>query len=361
MVRTLKWLSLAALALPALAIAAACGADLGDDAVESQGTPAPRTEPVTLRLGYFPNITHAPALIGVADGTFEQELGELVNLETETFNAGPAVIEALFAGEIDISYIGPNPAINGYVQSKGEALRIVGGSTSAGALLVVRPDANLNAPADFANKKVASPQLGNTQDVALRAWLQQNGLKAKEQGGNVQVIPTDNATTLTLFQKGEVDAAWVPEPWATRLVQQAGGRVFLDERALWPDGQFVTTHLIVRTAYLEQNPDVVEDFLRANIKVIQGITADKEKAKATTNEGIKKITQAALPESVLDAAWENLDFTWDPVAGSLKTSADNAFALGFLGLKRPDLDGIYDLTLLNRVLGHLHLPLVAGF
>lgn len=361
MTRTSKWL-LAPLALIAMVGAAACGGD-GDvrPASEAAASPTARTEPVTLRLGYFANVTHAPALVGVKDGTFKQELGDLVKLETKTFNAGPAVIEALFANEIDISYIGPNPAINGYVQSNGEALRIIGGSTSGGALLVVRPEANITSPKDFANKKVATPQLGNTQDVALRAWLQENGLKAKEQGGNVTVLPTENATTLTLFQKGDIDAAWVPEPWATRLAQQAGGRVFLDEKSLWPGGQFVTTHIIVRTEFLKKNPDIVEKFLTANVKVIQAINADPEKAKTTTNDAIEEITQAALPKEVFDAAWKNLEFTWDPIASSLKTSADNAYALGFLGLKKPDLSKIYDLSILNRVLKSLDLSEAKGY
>ena len=361
MTHSKNWL-IVIMALVALLAAVACGGDDGDTDTSSAsgGSPTARTQSVDLRLGYFPNITHAPALVGVKDGTFKQELGDLVKLETKTFNAGPAVIEALFAGEIDISYIGPNPAINGFVQSKGEALRIIGGSTSGGALLVVRPEANITSPKDFANKKVATPQLGNTQDVALRAWLQDNGLKAKEQGGNVSVIPTENATTLTLFQKGEIDGAWVPEPWATRLVQQAGGKVFLDEKSIWPENKFVTTHIIVRTEYLEKNPDVVESFLRANIKVIEGINADPEKAKATTNDAIKEITNAALAKEVIDAAWKNLEFTWDPVAGSLKTSADNAYALGFLGLKKPDLGEIYDLTILNRVLEAQQLSVVKG-
>src|SRR5687768_7615207 len=211
------------MALVALMALAACGRDDDDADASTPGpnaSPTARRQSVDLRLGYFPNITHAPALVGVKDGTFKQELGDLVKLETKTFNAGPAAIEALFAGEIDISYIGPNPAINGFVQSKGEALRIIGGSTSGGALLVVRPEANITSPKDFASKKVVTPQLGNTQDVALRAWLQDNGLKAKEQGGNVSVIPTENATTLTLFQKDEIDGAWVPQPGATRIVQQ---------------------------------------------------------------------------------------------------------------------------------------------
>lgn len=356
MTRATRWSSLFLILLGLVAFA--CGGE--ENSAGGTGTPAASTEPSTLRLGYFPNITHAPALIGVKDGTFQQELGEAVKLETRTFNAGPAAIEALFAGELDITFIGPNPAINGFVQSNGEALRIISGSTSAGAMLIVRPGANITSAQDFANKKVATPQLGNTQDVALRAWLQENGLKAKEQGGNVSVIPTENANTLTLFQKGEIDGAWVPEPWATRLVQQAGGKVFLDERTLWPDGRFVTTHVIVRTKFLEEHPAVVERFLRANIKVIQGIQADPAKARTTTNDAIKEITNAPLPDEVINAAWENLEFTWEPSANSLQVSADNAFALGFLGLKKPSLDGIYDLALLNRVLESQKIRAVEG-
>lgn len=348
-------------ALGAVLAAGACGGDDSSPGAETPaGSPTARTGPVTLRLGYFPNITHAPALVGVKDGTFKAELGPLVKLETRTFNAGPAEIEALFAGEIDMGFVGPNPAINGFVQSNGEALRVVGGAASGGAMLIVRPEANLNSPRDFANKKIATPQLGNTQDVALRAWLQQNGLKAKEQGGNVTVLPTDNATTLTLFQKGDIDGAWVPEPWATRLVQQAGGKVFLDEKSLWPNGQFVTTVIIARTEFLKKNPDVVESFLRANVKVIQAMQADPDRARTTTNEAIKEITSAALPKDVIDGAWKNLAFTWDPVASSLNTSADSAFALGFLGLKKPDLSKLFDLTILNRVLGGLQQPAVKG-
>ena len=157
-----------------------------------------------------------------------------MNLETTTFNAGPAAIEALFAGAIDATYIGPNPAINGYVQSGGDALRIVAGATSGGALLIVRPDAGIEEAADLADKKIATPQLGNTQDVALRKYLLDNDLGAQESGGNVQVIPSANADTLNLFKQGDVDGAWVPEPWATRLIQEAGGEVFLDERDSGP-------------------------------------------------------------------------------------------------------------------------------
>lgn len=346
---------------------AACGG--GDAGIRATASPMPAGEatapaaintpsgPLTLRLGYFPNITHAPALIGVRDGIFANELGPNVKLESKTFNAGPAVIEALFAGEIDISYIGPNPAINGFVQSDGKALRIIAGAASGGASLIIRTDRNINAPEDFANKKIATPQLGNTQDVALRTWLADHGLKAKEKGGNVTILPTENATTLTLFQKGDIDAAWVPEPWATRLLQ-AGGKVFLDERTLWPDGKFVTTNVIVRSAFLEKNPEAVEAFLLGHVKAVQAIIADPEKSKATANAAIKGITNAALAGDVIDAAWMNLEFTFDPLPATLRASAESAYDLGFLGTKRLDLTNIYALAPLNRVLAFLKISTI---
>jgi NitT/TauT family transport system substrate-binding protein len=358
--------SILLVAMVALVVgASACGADGdGDNASADGNTPAASEteipEPVTLRLGYFPNVTHAQPQVGLARGTFEEALGSNVTVETTTFNAGPSVIEALFAGEIDISYIGPNPAINGYVRSDGEDLRIIAGATSGGAQLIVRPDADIESPADFANKRVATPQLGNTQDVALRAWLADNGLNAREQGGNVQVLPTANADQLTLFQNGDIDAAWAPEPWATRLIQEAGGELFLDEKDLWPDGAFVTTHIIVKTSFLEGHPDVVEDFLRAHVDTTEWILANPTEAKALVNESIEEITSKPLPQSVIDASWENIAITYDPIASSLFTSAREAFDLGFLGTDEPDLSGIYALDLLNEVLTERGLPPVAA-
>ena len=348
-------LSISIVALAAFAAAAVltvgCGNESTPAAARTSGT-----DLVTLRLGYFPNITHAPALVGVAEGTFAEALGADVELETITFNAGPSAIEALFAGQIDASYIGPNPAINGYVRSNGEALRVVAGATSGGALLIVRPDARIEEPADLAGRRIATPQLGNTQDVALRSYLAEHGLAAREQGGDVEVTPMSNADTLSLFSRGELDAAWVPEPWATRLVHEAGGEVFLDERELWPDGGFVTTHLIVRTEFLEQHPDIVERLVRGHVEAVEFIAAEPEEAKRVTNEAIGEITSAPLPEAVIHAAWQNLEFTYDPLASTLFRSAADAFELGFLGENEPDLGGIYALEALNRVLTERGLP-----
>src|SRR5205807_2041770 len=207
-----------------------------------------------IRVGAFPNVTHPQAMIGKANGWFEKAMGPQVKIDWKSFNAGPSAIEALFAGAIDMTYIGPNPAISGYVRSNGEALRIVAGATSGGAALVVRSDSGIQKPEDFHGKKVASPQMGNTQDVALRAWLKANGMKTADKGGDVQVIPLANPDQLTLFLKRELDGAWAPEPWATRLIKEGNGRLFLDERTLWPNGQFITAHLIVRTQFLKEHP-----------------------------------------------------------------------------------------------------------
>lgn len=344
-----------------LLLAAACGSDNKGSSQSSGATLASTRggEQVRLRLGYFPNITHAQPNVGLERGAFQQTLGESVRLETKTFNAGPAVIEAMFSGALDAGYIGPNPTINGYVQSQGKEIRIISGATSGGALLVVRPDRGINGPADFANKKIATPQIGNTQDVALRAWLKKNGLNAAEQGGNVRVLPAANADTLSLFKKGDIDGAWAPEPWATRLIQEADGKVFLDERSLWPNGDFVTTHLIVRTKFLKDHPDAVEKLLRAHVDVTDYINANPSEARALLNRSIEKATSAALPVKVIDGAWPNMRITFDPIAASLKKSAEDAHALGFLE-KNPDLSNIYDLSLLNKVLKDRQLPEVKG-
>jgi NitT/TauT family transport system substrate-binding protein len=344
--RVQKVRTLVAYALVAAALAA-CGAAPATTAAPNASTSS--TGAVTLRLGYFPNITHSQALIGVARGDFQKALGANVILDTKLFNAGPSVIEALFAGQIDLAYIGPNPAINGYVKSNGEALRIIAGATSAGAALVVRPQLDIAKPEDFAGKKIASPQLGNTQDVALRAYLADHGLKVKEKGGDVEVIPTDNALILDLFKQGQIDAAWVPEPWASRLIADGGGKLFLDERDLWPNGEFVTAHVIASTAFLRDHPDLVKAFLQAHVEVTQWEQQNPDQARSLVNDQIKKLTGKALAQQVIDGAWSRLKVTHDPVSSSLLKSAESAFKAGFLK-SNPDLSNIYDLKLLNDVL-----------
>jgi NitT/TauT family transport system substrate-binding protein len=305
---------------------------------------------VTVRAGYFPNVTHAQALTGRATGRFEQALGSSARVDWQVFNAGPSVIEAIFAGALDLAYVGPNPTIAGYVRSKGEALRVIAGATSGGAALVVRPAAGIQKPEDFRGKKIATPQLGNTQDVALRAWLQSHDLKTREKGGDVQVIPIANPDQLTLFVKGQLDAAWAPEPWASRLVQEANARIFLDERDLWPNRQFVSAQLIVRTAFLHEHPGIVKKWLRAHVELTAWINANPAEAKRIVNQQLQKDTGRALAPKVLDDSFSRLEITYDPIRTSLVTSAQQAFDAGFLGRQRPDLTGVYDLSLLNEVL-----------
>lgn len=317
------------------------------------------TGSTTVRLGYFPNLTHAAALVAVERGSFQEALGSNVTLDIKTFNAGPSAIEAMFAGELDITYIGPNPAINGYVKSNGEALKIIAGATSAGALFIVRPEANIASAADLDGKKLATPQLGNTQDVALRAYLIENGLNSVENGGTVTIVPTQNPDILTLFQKGEIDGAWVPEPWGTRLIQEANGTLFLDEKTLWPEGKFVTTHIIVSTKFLNEHPDLVKSFLSAHVSTVQFINEKPDEAKTIVNSEIERITGKALPDEVLNQAYSNLEITYDPVTSSLFKSAEDAFTLGYLGDTEPNLSGIYALETLNSVLQEKDLPEIA--
>jgi NitT/TauT family transport system substrate-binding protein len=308
------------------------------------------SEKKVLRLGYFSNINHAQAVIGVGNGDYQRALGENIEIKPFVFNAGPSAIEALFAKQIDASYIGPNPAINGYVVSGGKDLRIISGATSGGAVFVVRNDSGIQTTKDFANKKFASPQLGNTQDVALRKYILENGYKTKENGGSVQVLPVANADILTLLLKKSIDGAWVPEPWGERFIQDANSRLFLDERDVWPDGKFVTAHIIVRTDYLQNNPDVIKKLLGAHIDETQWINDHKDEAIVKYNDELKKLTAQTIPENVLKQSMSRLELTWDPIKTSLFQSANNAFDIGFLGKTRPELSGIYDLKLLNEVL-----------
>lgn len=304
----------------------------------------------TIRVGAFPNITHAQAMVGKANGWFDKAMGPQVKVQWTGFNAGPAAIEALFGGAIDMTYVGPNPAINGYVRSNGEALRVISGAASGGASLIVRNDSGIQKPQDFHGKRVASPQFGNTQDVALRNWLKSNGLNSNDKGGDVQIIPMANPDQLTLFLKKDLDAAWTPEPWATRLIHEGNGRLFLDERTLWPHGQFVIGLLVVNTKFLKNHPDLVKNWIRANVELTDWINAHPTDAKKLLNQEIQSETGKALPQFVLDEAFTRMEVTYDPLQGAMMTAAKQAFDDGFLGRQMPDLSRLYDLSLLNQVL-----------
>ena len=315
----------------------------------------------TLRIGYFPNLNHAQAVIGLQQGGDFQKIlsangndtSKGVRIEPFVFSAGPSAIEALFGGQIDVAYVGPNPAINGYLASDGQGLRIISGATSGGASFVVRNDSGINSVRDLGGKKYASPQLGNTQDVALRKFLLDNGFKTIQQGGNVTVVPVAPADILTLMLKKDIDGAWVPEPWATRLVKEANGKILVDERELWPpDGKFVTANIIARTDYLNENPDIIERLLQAHVNETIWINENKDQSIIAFNEALRKITGKAIPEDEIRDAMTRLEFTYDPIKESLFKMADNAYKLGYLENVRGELDlsNIFDLTILDDII-----------
>lgn len=348
--------------LPVFAVLSACGygSDKKDDTAKpaaqaSGGQSSAGTSASEIRLGFFANVTHATPLVGLKEGFYQKELGA-TSVKTQVFNAGPAAIEALKGGSIDATYIGPNPSISGFTSTNGELLRIVAGTTSGGASLVVKP--GINAAADLKGKKIASPQLGGTQDVAVRSWLAQQGLKTDTKGGgDVSIVPTDNAQTLALFKSGELDGGWLPEPWATRLVQEAGAKVLVDERTLWPEGKFVTTNLIVRKKFLDEHPDTVEALIKGQIATTSWIQANPDKAKTDVNDQLTAFTQKGLAPAVIDNAWKNIEVTNDPLATSLLKLKDDGVKAGIT--KDADIHGIYDLTLLNKVLQAAGQPTVA--
>ena len=313
------------------------------------GLPRLSTAPV-VRIGFFANLTHAPALVAQDLRLFETLLGkDGTRVEYVLFNAGPAAVEAMKGGAIDVAYIGPTPAVTGYATTHGSLLRVVSGVASGGAQLVVRP--SITKVSDFKGAKLTTPQLGNTQDVALRSWLKGNGLNTTiSGGGDVSIYSTENSTSLSLFKKGQIDGAWLPEPWASRLVLEAGAKVYLDEKSLWPRGRFVTTNIIAAKDFLNRYPGTVRSILQANNSAITYIKENPQKATAIVQGEIAKWTGRPLPAAVVKRAWNNLTFTWDPLPLSLKKDAADAVSVGLLSLAPGQIDGIFDLRLLNAVL-----------
>ncbi|MCU1453262.1 MAG: ABC-type probable sulfate transporter periplasmic binding protein [Acidimicrobiales bacterium] len=331
--------------------AAACGSTSKASTSANGGSAG-----VTLRLGYFPNVTHATAIVGAEKGIFAKALGTNT-LQLKDYKDGTAAVEALNAQDLDATYIGSGPAINLFQKSKGSAIRIVSGATSGGASFVVAKD--VNSAADLKGKTVSSPKLGNTQDVSLRAWLKSKGLQTTTSGGgDVKINPQDNAQTLDAFKAGQIAGAWVPEPWATRLVVEGGGKVLVDERDLYPSHQFVTTHLVVAKAFLDAHPDVVKQLIEGQVEANDYVNAHSAEAKTIVNAGIKKLTGKDLKPAVIDGAWKNLAFTDDPIVASLQKAATDAKAAGLS--KSDDVTGIYDLSILNAVLKAHGKPTVAG-
>jgi NitT/TauT family transport system substrate-binding protein len=353
--------AVAAAALTAAGLLSACGygsksEDRTVPAAAAGSATGAKLSASSVKIGYFANLTHGTPLVGIKEGLFQKELGA-TTIKPQIFNAGPAEIEALNAGSIDIGWIGPSPAINGYAKSDGTSLKIIGGSASGGVKLVVNPD-RVKTLDDLRGKKIATPQLGNTQDVALLNYLATKGYKVDAQSGagDVSVVRTDNKVTPDAYKSGSIDGAWVPEPTASKLVS-LGAKVLLNEKEVWPEGKFVITNIIVSQKFLKAHPDVVEAVLRGSVNTNAFIRANPEKARADANAAIKDAAGNALDARILDPAWQDIEFLDDPLATTLQAEADHAVTAGLL--KKPNLAGIYDLTLLDKVLQAQGRPAVA--
>ncbi|HMR07866.1 MAG TPA: ABC transporter substrate-binding protein [Polyangiaceae bacterium] len=299
-------------------------------------SPPREDESTALRLGYFPRLTHAPALTGVESGRFERALGD-VQLSAHAFEFGNAAMEAIFAREIDVAYLGPNPAINGFMRSRG-AVRIIAGAAAGGAALIVRDAAGIASPKDLAHKRIATPQIASTQDIALRRYLRKHGLRSALDGGNVEVLPLSTPFILSLFSQGEIDGAWVSEPVAAQLLALAGARVFVDEKDEWPNGVYPATLVVVRKAYLDAHPARVQAFLQAHKHEVAFARNDSDAALSLSLAAMKDRAGREIPTAIGEAAWARIQLTSDLMADTLPRLAEDARAERFL--PEGSLDGL---------------------
>jgi NitT/TauT family transport system substrate-binding protein len=320
----------------ALALAAGCGA---------RG----ESDPELIRIGFLPNVTHAVALSAKARGSFERALAP-ARVEWKPFHAGPQVVEAIYAGAIDAAYLGPGPAQNGFLRARGQELVMVAGSASGGAGLVVRRGLGIRSARDLHRRTVASPQLGNTQDVALRTWLAANDLRSTDRGGDVAVLPIENPNALTLMKRGQLDGAWVPEPWLTRLCDEAGGELLLDEAALWPEsgGRFPTTVLVATPSALARKRPALERLVSAHVAEIEWLRAHGAEAPALIGDELARLSGKRFPDSLIRRALARVEPTWDPMLPALARQARDARALAYL--PDGDLSSFFDRSLLDRAL-----------
>jgi NitT/TauT family transport system substrate-binding protein len=316
---------------------------------EARGrTDRDRDSPAPLRVAHLGTLAHAPVLIARERQLFEQAVAPRT-VAWRMFLAGPQLIEAWYAGEVDLAWVGPGPAVNGFSRSKGEALRIVSGLTQGGAGLVVRRGSGITDPAALSGRRIATPQAGNTQDLALRHWLTTQGLAPREKGGTVDVLPMPAADQLTLFARGEIDGAWAVEPWLSRLILEGPGELLLDESATWPDGRYATTVLIARPKLLAAEPALIERWLAAQESLLEWMRAHPDSAREEANAALAALTGKGLPKAALASAWGRLSFTSDPARESIEEGARQAAALGFLGRRPADIGTLFDLGPLRSV------------
>ena len=326
------------------ALAAACGSSA---ASSGSGSSSGSSQHVTLRLGFLANITHAPALVGLNKGFFTKNLGSGVTLKTSVFSSGTEETTALLAGQLDAAYVGPNPAINAWQKSGGKAIKIISGAASGGAALVVKP--GITSASQLKGQKVATPSLGNTQDVALRYWLKQHGLTTTQTGGgDVSVTPIKpNSNAVLEFKSGQIAGGWEPAPYDAEMVAD-GGKVLVNEASLWPAGKFVTTNLVVTQSFLKAHASVVSNLLKGQVAANDYINKNTPAAETAANAELTALLGKGLKSSALAASFQEITFTNDPIASSLATDAKHAEAVGLL--QPVSLTGIYDLGPLNTVL-----------
>ena len=294
-----------------------------------------------IRVAFFPNVGHAIPIIGTETGIFSNGLGNQTVIETKLFDSGPQVIESLFANSIDIAYVGPGPAINGFLKSENKGIKILSGAASGGASFIVHPDSSISTINDFPGKRIAAPQIGNSQDISLRTYLSENGLKTAEKGGSVVVFNIPNPDIYTLFVKGEIDAAWVPEPWATILVNELGGKRLFYEEELWPDKQFASVLLIGRSDFIEKHPQIIQNWISSHMETVDRINSNPNESELIFNQFLKKTLGQSLPEQIVSESLANLEITSDPITNSIYIFAERADSLGYLGRHGYDLEGIF--------------------
>ena len=300
-----------------------------------------------IRVAFFPSISHAAPIVGIENGIFERSIGQEIKIETKLFDSGPQVIESIFANSIDVAYVGPGPVINGFLKSNGNDIKILAGAASGGASFIIHPDSGLDSIENFDGKRIASPQISNSQDVSLRHYLASNNLQPVEKGGTVFVLNISNPDIYTLFAKGEIDGAWVPEPWATMLVEELDGVRLFNEENLWPNEEFTSVLLIARTDYLEKNPELVKNWLKSHEETIAWINANPDKSKSIFEGFLKKHMGKSLPTKIIDESFSNLTITSDPIKSSVLIFAERADSLGYLGRDGYNLDGIFYQSDLN--------------
>ena len=355
--RTIRRALIAAGVAAVTALAAGCGSS-GSSTSNTSADSASSSAPVTLRLGILENITHASALVGIKEGFFTKDLGKNVTLKLYPFSTGTEEATALLAGQLDAAYVGPNPAIKAWQTSDGKLIKVISGAASGGAELVVK--AGITSAAQLKGQKLATPSLGNTQDVALRYWLKTQGLTSTSTGGgDVPITPiTPNSDAVLALKSGSIAGGWEPAPADVQMVAD-GGHVLVNEASLWPNGQFVTTNLVVTQSFLSAHPATVTGLLKGQIQANSFIADNKSAAETAANAELAAVSGKALTPSVLSGSFAQITFTNDPIASSLITDAKHAVDVGLL---KPvsDLGGIYDLGPLNKLLAADGLPQVTS-